>query len=283
MAVDERTEYVVTLSGGEGSWAAGRHLIDVMGVPPEQITLLFTDTNGEDPDLYRFLRESAADLGAPLVWIDNDGKTIWDTFRKARMIGNTRLSVCSRVLKQEPARKWLEANTDPATTVVVVGIDWTEAGRLPAIIRNYEPWTAIAPLTEPGAWSKERIVKELAARGIERARLYAQGFPHNNCGGACVRAGQAQWALLLRTNRERCLAEEAEEEALRADLGKDVAILRDRRGGTTKPLPLRLFRTRLEAQADLFDADDFGGCGCMSLPMDAARLVRDALPAQDGA
>ena len=49
--------YVVTLSGGKGSWGAGRYLIDVLGVNPEGITLLFTDTNGEDEDLYRFLRE----------------------------------------------------------------------------------------------------------------------------------------------------------------------------------------------------------------------------------
>jgi 3'-phosphoadenosine 5'-phosphosulfate sulfotransferase (PAPS reductase)/FAD synthetase len=259
--------YVVTLSGGEGSWGSGRYLIDSLGVSPEQVTLLFTDTNGEDADLYRFLRECADDLGSELVWIDNDGQTIWDVFRKNRMIGNTRLSVCSRVLKQEPARRWLEANTDPTTVAVVVGIDWTEADRLPAITRNYQPWKVIAPLTEPGSWSKERIIKELAARGIERARLYAQGFSHNNCGGACVRAGQGQWELLLRTNPERYASEEAQEESLRDHLGKDVAILRDRRGGTTKPLTLRRFRERLEDQPDLFDADDIGGCGCMSLPM----------------
>ena len=260
--------YVVTLSGGKGSWGAGRYLIDVLGVNPEGITLLFTDTNGEDEDLYRFLRECADNLGAPLVWLDNDGKTIWDVFRKARMIGNTRLSVCSRALKQEPARRWLEENTDPATTTVVVGIDWTESHRLPAIERNYAPWTAVAPLTEPGAWSKERIDKELAAAGIEPPRLYAQGFVHNNCAGACVRAGQSQWELKLRTDPAGYAYAERQEESLRAELGKDVAILRDRRGGTTKPLPLRVFRERLESQPDLFDADDIGGCGCMSLPSD---------------
>ena len=54
---------------------------------------------------------------------------------------------------------------------------------------------------------------------------------------------------------------EAEEEKLRHRLGKDVAILRDRRGGKTRPLPMREFRERIEAggQCDLFD---WGGCGC---------------------
>lgn len=260
---DTPFRYVVAYSGGKGSWGAARYLIDERGISPDQITLLFTDTNGEDEDLYRFLRESAENIGSELIWLDNDGKTIWDVFRKSRMIGNTRLSVCSRVLKQKPARDWLEANTDPESTVVVVGIDWTEIQRLPAIERNYAPWLAIAPLTEPGAWSKDRVDRELLWAGIEPPRLYAQGFPHNNCAGACVRAGQAQWELLLRQNPERFAREEAEENRFREEIGKDVAILRDRRGGTTKPLPLTVLRKRVEAQEEI-DMSDWGGCGCMT-------------------
>ncbi|MGW5731036.1 hypothetical protein [Nocardia beijingensis] len=45
-------------------------------------------------------------------------------------------------------------------------------------------------------------------------------------------------------------------------LGKDVAILRDRTDGTSKPLPLTVFRQRIEQQPDLFDVDDWGACGC---------------------
>lgn len=255
--------YVVQFSGGLGSWGSARFLRDALGVDPEQMTLLFADTNGEDPDLYRFLREAAADIGAPLVVLDNDGKTIWDAFREARMIGNTRLSVCSRMLKQKPCRDWLTENTDPADTTVVVGIDWTEVHRLPAIERNWAPWLTTAPLAEPGAYSKQDILRLLAEAGIEPPRMYAQGFAHNNCAGACVRAGQGQWARLLAVNPERYAAEEAQEEALRAELGKDVAILRDRRGGETKPLTLRALRERIEddQQIDLFD---IGGCGCMT-------------------
>jgi hypothetical protein len=63
---------------------------------------------------------------------------------------------------------------------------------------------------------------------------------------------------------------EAEENATRDLLGKDVSILRDRTDGTTTALPLTLFRTRLEANASLFDADDWGACGCY---MDTAKAV----------
>lgn len=252
---------VVMFSGGKGSWAAARHRRDVDGVAPEDMRLLFTDTNGEDPDLYRFLGEAAADIGAELVVLDNDGQTIWDVFRKERMIGNTRLSVCSRALKQRPARKWLEENTDPADTTVVVGIDWTEAHRVPTMERNYLPWSMVAPLTEPGSWSKDQVDAELASAGIAQPRLYAQGFAHNNCAGACVRGGQGQWGNLLQVNRTRYLEEEAQEEAFRQEVGKDVAILRDRRGGVTKALTLRALRARIE-DGEGYDADDIGGCGC---------------------
>ena len=67
---------------------------------------------------------------------------------------------------------------------------------------------------------------------------------------------------------ERYAEHEREEESLREYLDKDVAILRDVRGGETKPLTLRNFRLRLEdknaQQPLLFDEFDWGGCGCFT-------------------
>ncbi len=85
----------------------------------------------------------------------------------------------------------------------------------------------------------------------------------HNCGGACVKAGQGSWALLLEAMPERYADHERREQALREYLGKDVAILRDRQGGDTRPLTLREFRERRQAgwQCDLFD---LGGCGCVA-------------------
>ena len=54
---------------------------------------------------------------------------------------------------------------------------------------------------------------------------------------------------------------ETKEQELRDFLGKDVAILRDRTGGTTRPLTLREFRGRVEASAPIAD-DEIGGCAC---------------------
>lgn len=249
---------VVMYSSGVGSWAAARATVAELGAG--NVTLLFADTSTEDADNYRFLRETVAQLGAELVTL-KDGRGVWDVFSDERMIGNTRLSVCSRALKQRPARSWLEANADPATTTVVVGIDWTEAHRLTKMRASYQPFTVQAPLCDPPYLERDQIFADLAALGIEPPRLYAMGFAHANCGGFCVRAGQGQFAQLLALMPERYAWHEQREQEIRQQLGKDVAILRDRRGGTTKPLTLTVLRQRIEQNGEV-DQLDLGGCGC---------------------
>jgi hypothetical protein len=66
---------------------------------------------------------------------------------------------------------------------------------------------------------------------------------------------------LLAKRRESYLEVEHDEERFRKMTGKNVSIMRDRSGGTTKPLTLRVFREKIE-NGQLFTADDWGGCGC---------------------
>lgn len=256
------THHVTMFSSGAGSWAAARRVADNYVNPGDRHTLLFSDVSMEDEDNYRFLHEAAADIeGAELV-IVKDGRDIWDVFRDDRFLGNTRLANCSKFLKQRPAKAWLEANTDPADTIVYVGIDWTETHRVLAIVRAYEPYRACAPLTVAPYLDKAQILADLRSRGIEPPRLYGLGFAHANCGGGCVRAGQGQFAHLLDVMPERFAWWESKEQELREHLDKDVAILRDRRGGSVRPLTLREFRERHEAEPEQTDLFDVGGCGC---------------------
>lgn len=132
-----------------------------------------------------------------------------------------------------------------------------------AHVHPWAPWDVQFPLTEAPLLEKAAVLDLFRSRGIEPPRLYALGAKHANCGGACVRGGQAAWAHLLWWNRPRFLEWEAEEEETRTMLGKDVSVLKDRRGGGQGvPLPLRRFRERLEVQPSLFDASDWGACGC---------------------
>lgn len=261
---------VVMFSGGITSWATGRRVSQRHG--RENLTLLFADTLIEDEDLYRFLAEAAANVGGELVKIA-DGRTPWQVFSDVRLLGNTRMDPCSKILKRQLMRRWLEGNCDPASTTVYLGFDWTELHRLERAQRYWSPWRVEAPLTEAPYLTRREFLAALEAEGIEPPRLYTLGFQHNNCGGFCIKAGQAQFAHLLRTLPERYRWHEEKEEALRAELGKDVAILRDRRwtgegrgGEDTKPLTLRAFRERIELQPSLYDELDWGGCGCLEPP-----------------
>lgn len=258
---------VVMYSSGIGSWATAKRVVDQHGAA--DTVLLFCDVKGdnsepylgEDADNYRFLRESSEKLGAELVWLTSD-ESIWDVYKRVRFMGNSRLAPCSHELKQKPARKWIDANCDPGGTVLYVGIDWMEAHRMPAVERNYLPFMVKAPLIEPPYMDKAQMLQSCRDWGVEPPRMYGLGFPHANCGGFCVRAGQAQFRQLLRLDRDRYLFHEGKEQELRGHLDKDISVLRDRTDKTSTPLTLRTFRERIESQPSMFDADDWGGCGC---------------------
>lgn len=249
--------HVVSYSGGVGSWAAAKRVAEKYGT--QDMVLLFSDTLIEDEDLYRFLGESAANIGAPITRIA-DGRTPWQVFKDVRFIANARIDPCSAVLKRDLIRKWLEDNCDPADTTVYVGIDWTEQHRIERIKARNDVWRYEAPMCDVPLMSKTDMLNWLRQEGIEPPRLYKMGFPHNNCGGFCVKAGQAQFAKLLVEMPDRYAEHEAHEEALRCYLGKDVSIMRDRRGGAVSPLTMKDFRARFEA--DNYDRFEWGGCGC---------------------
>src|ERR1017187_4012260 len=91
------TTHVVLFSGGLGSWATAKRVADKHGT--DNLILLFCDTRIEDPDLYRFLPEAAANVGGRLV-ILNEGRTVWEGFRDVKFLGNARIDPCSRILKR---------------------------------------------------------------------------------------------------------------------------------------------------------------------------------------
>ncbi|MFD4257752.1 hypothetical protein ACFWR9_08970 [Streptomyces sp. NPDC058534] len=255
--------HVVMWSGGITSWATARHVIAEHGTA--STVLLFADTNAEDESLYAFNDAAGARLGLPITRVaDPQERDPWQVFEDKRWLGNTRIAQCSMELKLRPCKDWLAANTDPADTILYVGLDWTEPHRIPANRAGWAPYRVEYPLTAPPFYDKGQLLAEARTGGLPMPRLYDLGFAHNNCGGACVKGGQAQWARLLKVFPERYARAEAAEKRMRALLGKDVSILRDRTGGDTKPLTLAALRTRIEEQPDQLDLFDEGGCGCFS-------------------
>lgn len=253
------TDHLVQFSGGIGSWATATRVRDAIMKEGDTLTLLFADTMMEDEDLYRFLGETAESVGGELVRVA-DGRDVWQVFKDERVLGNSMMDPCSRILKRELLWNWIKRNRDARRTLIHIGVDWTEVHRYDRARERALPWTLRAPLTEKPLIDKEEMLGALRATGIRPPRLYSMGFPHNNCGGFCVKAGQGQFVLLLRTMPDRFAYHERREQELREFLGRNVSILKDRRGGEAKPMTLRELRERVERGEKV--GRDMGGCGC---------------------
>jgi len=251
-------------SSGAGSAVAAKRVAERYGAA--NLTLLFADVNGEDLDNYRFLAEAAEWVGGQLVRLSNDGRTIWDVFRDERFLGNTRADPCSKYLKRKPMRDWLEDNCDPQSTIAYLGFDWTEEHRHARSIDHWAPWPMESPLMWEPMLDKAQALDVLRDVGIEPPLLTRLGFPHANCGGACVKAGVGQFRRLLELKPDTYAEWERHEEEVRVFLRKDVAILRDRRGGVTRPLTLTALRERLGVDPHCYADEPLGGCGCMTPP-----------------
>lgn len=250
---------VVLFSGGIGSWAAAKRVAERHGT--EGLVLLFTDTKSEDEDTYRFLKEGAENVGGELLTLA-DGRDIWEVFEDHNMMGSTRVDMCSRELKRDLSTRWVKENCDPEIATVYVGIDWSEAHRFRRMARFWAPYRIEAPLTEPPYLTKHDLIAWAKSEGIRNQRLYEEGFKHANCGGFCIKMGHAGAKHLLRMRPKVYAYHEERERAFRARLGKDVAILRDRRGGVSTPLPLSELRNRVEAEQPI-DELDWGACACV--------------------
>lgn len=254
--------HIIMFSGGVGSWATAKRVAERHGT--DNLILLFADTKMEDEDLYRFLDEAAEDVGGQLVKVA-EGRDPWEVFFDVRYLGNSRIDPCSRILKRELLRKWLEKHHKPEETIVYIGIDWTEEHRYNRALKYWDPWTCKAPMCEAPYVSKKDLFAQLEDVGIALPRLYHMGFPHNNCGGFCIKAGHAHFKLLLEKMPERYLEHERKEEEFRQMTGKNVSILKDRRGGTVKPLTLAALRERVQKEnCEGVDEQEWGGCGCFS-------------------
>lgn len=252
-------KHVVQFSGGTCSWAAAKRVAERHGTG--DLILLFADTNYEDKDTYRYLHEAAENVGGTLIKIA-DGRDPWQVFRDERMLGSSRFDPCSKILKRQLIDRWMKANCDPADTIRYVGIHWSESDRYDSLKARLTAWNVQAPMCEAPFMGVKQMEAWSEAEGLRKQDLYVMGFPHANCGGRCVKGGQANWARLYHHRRTDYLDCEEKEAEVRELLG-DVSILRDRRGGESKPLTLAEFRSRLEAKAE-YDMFDDGGCGCFS-------------------
>ena len=212
----------------------------------ENTRLVMARLPNEDPDVWRLCDAVQSALGVQIEYIGLN-LTPWDIFRRVRMIGNTRVDPCSRVLKREVLRDYvrdLQACGEEVT--MHLGITWDEQHRTHAITRHWSEAGASTAfdLLDGFSLSRHEQMADCEARFGFVPRLYRYGFSHNNCGGACVKAGMQEWARLLYYLPDVYEWWESNELTLTAELGSSHTILRDRTGKRTRPLTLPAFRKR---------------------------------------
>jgi len=249
---------VVMFSSGISSWAAGKRYAETHGT--DGMVLLFADTGIEDEDNYRFLHEAAENIGAKLE-ILKDGRDPFQVMRDERIIGNSMLDPCSKLLKRKLLLKWEKENIKPETPKIF-GILWDESHRLDRMKKHDPTKNYIAPLCHKPWMSKADTLRWANAEGIKPPRMYDMGFPHANCGGFCVKAGQATFRLLLREFPDRYRKAEEWELEMQEYLETDMTVMKRTVKGERHNMTMKEFRDRIEADEAAYDEFDFGGCSC---------------------
>lgn len=248
--------HIISLSGGLAS-AASAVLAHEQGYAYEMV---FADTLIEHPDLYRFINELSRALGKPYVHLI-DGRDPWDVFVDERFIGNTRTAHCSAELKTVKVAEWMEAEAwhhEP----LVLGMYKDEEDRLDRAKENWKPQEVTSLLIE------HKVTPGMAAEMVsfyvkKRPQLYDMGFPHNNCGGFCVRAGQGQFARLLELRPDFYARMEERNEWARKEIGETAGgFIRVQRQGVTEYLHMKDFRERVQSGVLVPANYEMGGCGC---------------------
>lgn len=257
--------YAVSVSGGAGSTVAAHRAVERHGA--KNVTLVFADTNSEDASLYESLLFMAnkALPDVEFVWLKNEGRTIWDVFHSHGFIkrGGSNCKA-SLELKRKPLDEFMNSRWGPGNAIKVSGLDFTEDDRIRRFDRchnemGYQTWH---PLTEPQLLTACDQVELVRKWGYPEQVMYEKGYPHNNCGGGCVLAGISQWVGLYHDFPERYRYHAEQEELFFKRTG--YCILRDRRGGTTKPLTLKELEKRILAN-DMVGMQEFRStCSCMT-------------------
>lgn len=126
MKIDRRLRLVQFSTGMSSAEVAFR---EVATVGAENVVLLTADTRVEDEDNWRFAIEVVERLPGVQWLILCDGRTPMQVGRDHRVVPNNRMAVCSRVLKRELIRTYIDEHYDPTRCIVDLGYDASEDGR----------------------------------------------------------------------------------------------------------------------------------------------------------
>lgn len=255
-------KYVVSVGGGISSTL----LLPLRAIERygrDNVDLVMAWLPNEDDDVLRLIK-AVENLTGKIVKMIGSGETPFDVFFRVGIMGNSRIDPCSRELKRETVARYMLENYDKQETIMLVGITAHESShvdRRVAIRANWEKqgWKVEFPLAEDSDLTREKQI-ELCQRLVGFVpKLYKMGFSHNNCGGACIKAGQAQWARLLWYKPETYAEWRDNERLFQEKKGTGATILRRMVAGKTQPLSLADYEQELRVRWSTMFTDPFDG------------------------
>ena len=254
--------HIVSLSGGIGSFIELCLVKETFGV--ENTLALFADVKMEDPDLYRFLKDSIAYVGCKFELIA-DGRDPWQVFNDVKFLGSSRFDPCSKILKRVLIRKHILKNYNPQEIEMHIGIDYNEKHRLEGV-KKKNPDLVYRSLQVEKKYmlTYDEKIKFVESKNIKVPFLYTIGMSHNNCGGFCVKAGLAQFEKLYRLLPDRYEWHVQRERELRKNVPRAKPFLKKMIKGKVYYLWLEDYREMLRQGEKLNSEEkyDFGGCAC---------------------
>ena len=239
----DNVTHIVSIGGGTASTLELPQVV-IEKYGKDNVVLVIAALKGEHPDLWRLVDECEKMTGLSVTRISydpnvprkytvnappSDWLSIWDVFFQGPMMGNSRVDPCSNLLKRQTITRWMQDNYSPDSSVIHVGITFDEIDRTVAIMKR---WREKGYRIECDL-SKHRTVESSGYRAREivgwEPTLYRQGFPHNNCGGFCVKAGKQSFARLLWFDPQLYFYHAYQESLFQEIVGKTVTIMSDER------------------------------------------------------
>lgn len=284
-------KYIVSVSGGLGSAEALKRTIEQHG--KENVVALFADVKGdakthfwskfpvldqleherfggESRETIRFLWQLSYHFDIPIERLEDEHKrTVYAVFAKNRAFrlfsGGVFVHKCSEILKRGVIKQYILSNFKPGEYTIVLGMGWDEAHRAKAsqaYWRRELGWDVNVISPNAGKPLADKCVTErwVTEAGLDIAPAYEQGLDHDNCNAFCIAAGQGHYAIVYNKRPGVYFYSARMEKSLSNYWGKPVTILKDERGGETKPLSLYDFIPRILAGD--YQKGDIGGCGC---------------------
>lgn len=200
-------------SGGLSSFLVAYHA--ATKYPTDNIVLYFNDVLIECDDLYRFIKDVSNSLKLPLL-IHSRGITPAQLMVQKRFLANNRVGICSSELKMKVSSDFIRKGIVPEiekwhnkqflkdenfrdNPILYFGISVNELHREKKIKFHWQPYQVEFPLIYEDIESAETVLARLKLRA---PKMYSDNFIHNNCGGMCVKSGQAHFKNLLMKREE---------------------------------------------------------------------------------